>query len=193
MTIFDFLFLFVAFCSLVTLIAVAVQALRGHGKSSLRILSVYAICIAIYLGVCVATAATSDQRVLVMGEPMCYDDWCIQIDSAHRLPAPDAVTYDATFRVFSRARRVTQREKDVTVLLLDDRGNRYAPTPSPGQPPFDVQLGPGDSVSARREFRAPSGVRPIALVIAHTGFQIGWLVIGEGQSLFHKEPIVRLH
>jgi hypothetical protein len=192
MTIYDLLFLFLVLVSAIVLLTVGVKAIRGRGKSALLLLGVWAACMAVYFGICVATAAAEDQKVLPLGEPQCFDDWCIQVDGVNRSPAANATEYVATIRISSRARRVTQREKDVTVLLQDATGNRYAAAAAANEPPFDVQLGPGESVTTHREFQLPAGSQPAGMVIAHTGFQMGWLVIGEGQGMFHKEPIVRL-
>jgi hypothetical protein len=191
MTIYEPLFLLIVLVSVIVLITIAVKATSGHGKSALRVLGIWAACIAIYLGICVATAAAAPQKILQMGEPQCFDDWCIEVDSVSRVPAASPVKYVATLRVLSRAKRVTQREKSVTVYLQDANGIRYVGEASANEPPFDVQLGPGDSVTTHREFQLPANAQPAGFVIAHTGFDIGWLVIGEGQGIFHKEPMVR--
>ena len=191
MTIYDLLFLFIALLSAIVLLTAGVKAISGRGRSALRLLGVWAACIAIYFGICVVTAAAEQQKVLQFGEAQCFDDWCIQVDGVNRASGANATEYLATIRVSSRARRVTQREKAVTVMLQDAAGNRYTGAASANEPPFDVQLGPGDSVTTHREFQLPIGAQAVGAVIAHTGFQMGWLVIGEGQSMFHKEPIVR--
>jgi hypothetical protein len=191
MTIFDLLFLLIALLSVIVLLTVAVKAVLGRGKSALRLLGIWAACIAIYFGICVATAAATQQRILQFGERQCFDDWCIEVDSVSPVPGASSPAYLATIRVSSTARRVTQREKNVTVLLQDANGNRFTGASSPNEPGFDVQLGPGESATTHREFQLPAGAQPAGLVITHTGFQMGWLVIGEGQSMFHNEPLVR--
>lgn len=192
MTIYEPLFLLVALASAIILIVVAIKAIAGRGKSALRLLGIWAACMLVYFGICVATAARMQQRVLQFKEPQCFDDWCIEIDDVTHATAASQEKYDATIRIFSEAKRVTQREKSVTVMLQDASGNRFAASPAAaGEPPFDSQLAPGDSVTTHREFQVPAGVRPAGIVIVHTGFDMGWLVIREGQNIFHKEPIIK--
>lgn len=192
MTIYEPLFLLIALASVIVLISIAVKAIAGRGKSAARLLGIWAGCMLLYFGICVVSAARVQQRVLRLKEPQCFDDWCIEIDDVTHASAASQEEYDATIRIFSEAKRVTQREKSVTVMLQDASGNRFAASPAAaGEPPFDSQLGPGDSVTTHRAFQVPRGVQPAGIVIVHTGFQMGWLVIGEGQNIFHKEPIVR--
>lgn len=191
MTIYEPLFLLIALASVIVLITIAVKAVAGRGKSALRLLGIWAACIVIYFGIVVASAARAQQRVLQLKEPKCFDDWCIEVDGVTHANADNSERYAVTVRILSQAKRVTQREKSVTVMLQDADGNRFAALPAPGEPPMDTQLGPGDSVVTHRAFQMPAGVRPAGIVIVHTGFDMGWLVIGEGQNIFHKEPIVR--
>lgn len=191
MTIYEPLFLLIALISIIVLITAAVKGIGGSGKSALRLLCIWAACMLIYFGICLVVAARAPRQSLQIEEPVCFDDWCIQIDEVTHATAGNFGKFEATIRIFSEAKRVTQREKSVTVLLEDAAGNRFESLPAAaGEPRYDTQLGPGQSVTTRREFQMPVGARPAGLVIAHTGFQMGWLVIGEGQNIFHKEPII---
>lgn len=77
------------------------------------------------------------------------------------------------------------------VYLTDAKGTRFDPRPDPSDIPISVPLGPGDSVNISITFSLPAGDPPTALVIAHEGgFQMGWLMIGQGP--FRKPPIVSL-
>jgi hypothetical protein len=76
--------------------------------------------------------------------------------------------------------------------LEDDRGVRYAELPNPSDIPANVLLQAGDSVTITRSFQLPATAKIAGFVVTKSGFPIGWFVIGEGQSLFHKEAITRL-
>lgn len=190
MTIFEPLFLLIALASVIVLIIVTAEAIRGRGKSALRLLGFWAACVLVYFGICVASAARAARRVMQTKQPLCFDDWCIEIEDVSRVAAGNFDRYRATIRIFSEAKRVTQREKNVAVSLEDANGQRFEMLTAPDEPPIDTQLGPGQFVTTHREFEVPARTRPVGIVIMHTGFQIGWLVIGEGQGIFHREPIV---
>jgi hypothetical protein len=102
------------------------------------------------------------------------------------------VTYQTSIRVFSRAQRVAQRENGAVLYLEDDRGVRFAELPNPSDIPTNVLLQAGDSVTITRSFQLPATAHVAGFVVAKGGFPIGWFIIGENQSLFHKEPITRL-
>jgi hypothetical protein len=127
-----------------------------------------------------------------MGDPRCFDDWCITVENATRRPVGGRIAYLVTLRLSSTARRVSQREKSVAVYLTDDGGRRYNSTPQSADLPFDIQLGPQESVTATRTFEVPPDAQNLGLVITHEGgFPIGWFIIGY-ESWFHKPALVRL-
>ena len=192
MAIFELVFIFLFFASVITLITSAVIAFVGRSRTALRILRIYAVCLGTYLAICLLSALLTPRGVFNIGDPQCYDDWCIALDIVDKTPGSTTVAYRATIRVFSRARRVTQRENGLAVYLEDDRGNRYPPLPDASATPFSVLLQPGESVTTTRTFNVPVGAQVAGFVATHEGgFPIGWFIIGEGGSLFHKEAITR--
>ncbi len=192
MSIFDLLFLAIFFASVVTLLAAAILAIRGRGARALSILRAYGICAGIYLGVVVLTSLFWPRRVLNVGHPRCFDDWCITVENVSRTPAEGNVCYVLTLRLSSRARRVSQRENGIVVYLSDDRGRRYDSASDKSAVPFNVLLQPQESVTTARVFEVPTNARELGLVIMHKGgFPIGRFIIGS-ETWFHKPTIVRL-
>jgi len=192
MTLFDLLFIVAFLAALVTLLCAAVWGLRGRGARALAILRKLGICAAAYLATVAVTSVFWPRTVLQIGDPRCFDDWCIAVDRAGRQPGAGGDSYLVALRLSSTARRISQREKDLVVYLSDDSGGRYDPAPDPSAVPFNVQLGPQESVAATRTFHVPAGAGPLGLVIAHQGgFPIGWFIIGY-ETWFHKPTIVRL-
>ena len=58
---------------------------------------------------------------------------------------------------------------------------------------MSVQLGPQESVTAKRSFKVSADARELGLVIDHEGgFPIGWFILGY-ETWFHKPTIVRLN
>jgi hypothetical protein len=163
MTIFDLLFIALFLASVVTLLGAAALVFGGRGAWALRIFRAWAIGAAIYLGFVALTSVFWPRRVLTVGEPLCFDDWCIAVDSFTRTPGQGTITYVVPLQLSSRARRVAQRENGVVVYLSDARGRRYNPVPAGTAVPFDVRLQPEESVATARSLRSArrrAGGRP---------------------------------
>jgi hypothetical protein len=188
MTIFDLLFLGLAFVSVVTLLAAAVLAVSGNREGAGRILKTWGIGFAAYMGVVVVSSAVLPRRIAQVGEALCNDDWCLTVERADY----QAGSYRVSFRISSRALRVTQREHGVSVYLTDAAGRRYNARPDSAEIPFDVPIGPGQEMETVRAFDVPNGVMPVGLVIRQgSGFPIGWFIIGY-DTWFRKPTLVRL-
>jgi hypothetical protein len=188
MTIFDLLFLALAFSSVVTLLMTAVLALSGKGSRAAAILKTWGVCFAGYMTVVVMTSVFQPRREAAIGEALCSDDWCLAVVGAQRVPEG----YRVGLRIESRAGRVTQREYGVSVYLTDAEGRRWEPRVSAADVPFDVPIRPQQTIETARLFDLPAGVRLVGLVVRHgSGFPIGWFIIGY-ETWFRKPTIVRL-
>jgi len=195
MSVFDLLFLLALLASVVTLVVAAVSAIRGQRPRALRILRVYGACAAGYLAAGMAVSFLRPQRVIPVGEPWCFDDWCLTVEKVSRTPAMAQVSYQVGLRISSRARRVTQRAKGAWIYLIDDRGRIYPPAPDASVIPLDVLLQPGESVTTSRVFEIPSGVRRLGLVTGHGGPYCGSMdivIIGASGCLFKKPSMIRI-
>jgi len=192
MSIFDLLFIAVFLATAATLLSVAFLAIRGRGARALAILRRLCICAGAYFGIVAITSIFLPRIAMQVGERRCFDDWCIAVENASRQPAGGHVAYSVTFRLSSTARRVSQRENSLAVYMTDDRGRRYDPAPNKPDVPFNVQLGPQESVTATRVFEVPGDAHDLGVVISHEGgFPIGWFIIGY-ETWFRKPAIVRL-
>jgi hypothetical protein len=130
--------------------------------------------------------------VLQVGDPECNDDWCIAVESAKRTPMNASAHYDITLRIFSRARRVTQREMGAKdVYLVDSQWTRYDPVRTGAEVALNTLLQPGESVTTSRRFEVPADVRGIGLMVDRPSILPICLVIGECGA-FHKGTIVRM-
>jgi hypothetical protein len=187
MTIFDLIFLALVGVSLAAWLTAAAAAVSRHGRRACRVLMVWAAGFSAYMSVVAAASAVLPRRTFAIGEPECNDDWCLAVEKVERA----GPTWRVGFRISSRALRVTQREHGVSVYLTDGQGRKWAPVDSPDVP-FDVALGPGESVATARAFALPADARPVGLVIRHdTGFPIGWFIIGY-DTWFRKPALVRI-
>jgi hypothetical protein len=195
MSLFDLLFLLAFLSSFITLATVAVAAMQGRRAKARRVVTVWGICAAVYLALSLAVSYTRPQGILRVGEPWCFDDWCLVVDQVSQTPAPPQVSYNVQFRIFSRAGRATQRANGAWMYLIDERGHRYSPQADPSAVPLDVVLRPNESVSTSRVFRVPAGVHTLGLITGHGGAYCGAmsvLVIGEGGCWFNKPAMIRV-
>ena len=189
MTLFDLLFIVLFLTASGVLVSVLVAALGGHGQSAGRRLRTLALTALGYMAIVAITSLATPRAVVGIGERQCSDDWCIAVSGARAL-GDSAVA--VTFTLSSRARRVTQRERFVVAYLRDAAGRRYDAAPVTDQRPFDVPLGPGESVSTERVYRVSRGAGMLGVIVAREG-DIPFprcCIIGTG--IFHKDPIVLL-
>jgi hypothetical protein len=78
------------------------------------------------------------------------------------------------------------------VYVVDGRGDRFQAMADVSASPFNVLLGPGESVTTTRVFALPADVRDAGLVLEHGGSGPGLFIIGDDLSLLHKRTVVRL-
>jgi hypothetical protein len=187
MTLFDLLFILLFLTGLWVLVSCLVAALRGRRAQAGRRLRTLGVAVLVYMAIVAGVSLLTPRRVLAVGEDQCSDDWCIAVQGATRT-GDSALA--VTFRLASRALRVTQRERFVVVYLRDADGRRYDPDPTPGQAPFDVELGPGAFVGTQRVFHVPPHAAGLGVVVTRAG-DVPFprcCIIGTG--LFHKDPVV---
>lgn len=165
--------------------------IRGERRRCVALLRGYALGTALYFGVVVAVSLVLPGRVLRVGEPLCFDDWCITVEGAAQEASQAEARVVVSLRFSSRARRATQRERNLFVYLRDDRGLRHDPVAEAAAIPTDVLLEPMQAVITTRTFSLPHDAVVKGLAIAHEGsFPIDWFILGEGP--FRKEALVRL-
>lgn len=192
MTIFDLIFLLAVLLSAVTLVLAAIAAIRGKGARSLKILRAWGIGVVIYCTCALSVSFLTPQHIVAIGNPWCFDDWCLTVEGVKPAPVDGAVSYRVDLRLSSRARRVSQRALGAWIYLIDDAGHRYAPDSDPSAVPLDVRLGPEESVTTSRTFRVPAGVTHLGLITGHGGpyCRMEVLIIGSGGCVFNKPAMI---
>jgi len=195
MTIFELIFVLAFLASVLALVLAAIAGIRGRRTHSLRILGAWGLGALIYCACALGVALLKSQHVIAIGDPWCFDDWCLTVESVKSAPAAGAVSFRADLRISSRARRVSQRALGAWIYLIDDAGQRFPPDADPSDIPLDVRLGPGESVPTSRTFTVPAGRSHLGLITGHGGPYCGamdLLVIGSGGCLFHKPAMIRI-
>jgi hypothetical protein len=190
-TLFDLLFILLFLGAVATLIIAAVDGLRGRGRRAFVLLRRLLFGAAGYLALVYAATALTPPTVLHPGDPECDDDWCIAVDGVTRTPQPSAMRYQIALRIFSRARRVAQREALATdVYLVDSQWRRYDPIPDPSDIPLNTLLQAGESKMTRRLFDVPPDARDLSLMVGRSGWPV-CLIIGECGA-FHRGHRIQL-
>src|ERR1051326_1183401 len=115
MTVYDLLFLACVTAAVITLMMAAAAAMRGRRAHAVTILKRLGAAGAAYLLLVIFVAAAAPQRVLAIGDPWCFDDWCLTVEGVERVPAAASVAYLVSLRIFSRARGVSQRARGAWV------------------------------------------------------------------------------
>lgn len=195
MSIFDLLFIGAVVITGIFVIAVLILVVRGRWRTAARTIVGWAIFAAVYLAASVSVSYFQPQRVLAIGDPWCFDDWCLKVNNVDVMPSASRNTYDVQMRIFSRAGRVSQRAKGAWLYLVDDQGHLYRPQVAKGEVPMDVMLRPSESVATSRTFQVPAEAHSLGLITGHGGPYCGAmsvLVIGDGGCWFHKPPMIRI-
>jgi len=186
--IFDLLFLASCLMAVITLFAAGWFCLRREFGRAGRTLRNLAVSSGAYFAVLILVSLISPRRIFNPGDTQCFDDWCIGVGGFRQAGA----MYAVDLRLSSRARRVSQRENNLSVYLTDDQDMRYDPVAASSNRPFNVLLRPHESVVVSRSFLVPAQAKNVGLVIAHEGgFPIGWFIIGY-DTWFRKPAVIRI-
>ncbi len=173
---------------LCALAAALTACARRRYRRAAAILGAAAASVAVYLCVVSAVSFFSPQRILALKEKLCSDDWCVSVDSVSRSGGDVQVT----FVISSRARRAPQRERNVSVYLVDGVGHRYNPLFGASPARFDSVLQPGEERSVVASFAAPDASGGLDLVVTRASRFPGLFIIGDDLSLFHKPVVYRI-
>lgn len=186
MTIFDLLLIAVVLACVAGVVLALVQAVSGHVHSALRTCSALATGVAIYLAAICIVSLGAKQEIKALGDPDCSDDWCITPEKAHFGDSGVVVE----FRVWSRAKRVTQREYGLHPFLMDEHGQRF-PIAEVIGPAFDKEVSPDEQFTTVRSYQIPKSVSTLDLVM-RDGVGPDTFVIGASQSLLHPRTVYRI-
>jgi hypothetical protein len=192
MSIFDLLFLACLFAAAATLLTTAAAAIRRQWRRCASILKRLAMGVVAYLGLGLIVGAAAPQRILNVGDSWCFDDWCLSVENVRRTAAGPDDVYSVSLRIFSRAKRVSQRAKGAWIYIIDDLGRRFEPQPDTSAIPLDVLLEPGQEIATSRVFKIPGDAARLGLVTGHGGPYCSSPIIGEMGCVFNKPTMVRI-
>lgn len=210
MSLFDLLFVLLVLTAVGTMVVVLVHTLRGRRQRAGALLRRVAIVTVVYLVIVLGVGVLAPQRILSVGDPQCFDDWCVTIDSVSILPqlgerdpiAPAGAFYIVALHLSNGGRGRPQRASSAVIYLRDGHGRRYDVSLD-GQRAFEGEHGAaapltatvlvGRPVETVRVFDAPADAEDLGVVVRHpVGPSPGLFVIGDDFSLLHKPAIVRV-
>jgi hypothetical protein len=194
MSVFDLLFLLSVVALVIMLVALGVLILRGERRRARKILDILALYVASYCALAVVVDLLKPQRIIAVGEPWCFDDWCIQVESFTGAADGSRLRYTMQLRIFSTARRISQRAQGAWIYLIDSEGRLFTPNADSTTTPLTVRLAPEQSVNTQSNFEVPAEAHILGLVTGHGGAFCGWsvLIVGEGGCLFNRPTMIRL-
>jgi hypothetical protein len=195
MSVFDLAFILAFLASVVLLCAAIVAFLRWRWRRGVTVLRVYGIGLAIYLAIAAGVALLVPQKVLAVGSPWCFDEWCLAVTGVDRQGAGAVDVYRIALRLHRQARRKAQRANGAWNYLIDGNGTRYLPVVDPRDIPLNTLLEPDQSLETSRTFRVPVSVHSLGLITGHGGPYCGpmnLLIIGSAGCLFRKPTMIRI-
>lgn len=188
----DLVFLFLLLLAAGTFVLAAGYALRREYRRAGLVLWRLLLAAAVYMLCVITISLFGARRVVKIGAPQCFDDWCVAITAVNKEAVSEGLRYTVDLQLASRALRVPQRERYMVVYLIDNAGRRFDPVPNASEVPFGVLLQPGQSMNASRSFLLPPDAAHVSAVVTHEGgFPIEWLVAGY-DAWFRKPPIVEI-
>jgi hypothetical protein len=188
----DLVFILLFLTAVGTLLTAGFFAAAKKFERSRRFLFRLFVGAALYMLSVVVVSLVLPRRILKPGDMQCFDDWCVSVVGSKTTETNRGVDYYVDLTLFSRARRVAQRENHLAVYLTDKNGRRFDPVPDKSDVPLDVQLQPGQSIILSRRFTLPPDATDVGAVITHEGgFPIGWFILGY-DTWFRKPPLIRL-
>jgi len=205
MTLGDLIFIL---CFLGTIVAcgrIVWKLAHGRAADAKRSAAWLTVFLALYFAVLVMVSLVTPAKVVPIGEPQCFDEWCIAVLGVEKPAAiggvrAKGVFWIVTVGVSNRGGGRRQRETGAFAYLVDGYGHRFDPSPE-GQaavkregaagPPLTAFVEPGSSFASRLVFDIPSSVRELAFVKATGWFPVAF-IIGDPGSLLHRRTIVHL-
>jgi hypothetical protein len=187
----DLVFSILVALAIPILLYVANSLRAGRVRLAWRILSVYLVLIAIYTTFLLTFRLALPIRVLTTYEAQYSGDWSVAVASIRRIPHDLDEDYEIDFRLSNRGSKVLNGPRGLVVYLLAEDGRRYDASPEPADPPFDTSVNPGKSVITTRQFVLPTNLNRVELVIARTGFQFAWFIIGRSSLDGHTVVLLQ--
>lgn len=205
MTLSDLLFLVAMLSTVGATLRIAYLLLRKRRAQAGRAARRWAIFAGVYCAALLVTSMLQPRAVVALGEPRCFDEWCVAVDGATRRASIGGSRARGDYvivstRILNRGRGRRQRERDVYALLRDEHGATRRQTvdgqaalirSTGGASQLTDSIDAGASERVELVFDVPSDAQSFQFMVAHAWFPHA-LIIGDAESVFHRPAVVEL-
>lgn len=171
---------------------------RSDWPKARRGLLVIALVWTIYLAVLLTVSAVQPQRVLPLGTAQCFDEMCFTVVRAEQLQGyggrgnPGERLLRVSIEVSNRGHSGPERESLIRAYLIDPQRRHWQQLPGLGGIALTAPVPAGGSILSQPIFVVPEGISGLKLVLTHGRWQPDVLVLGAGDSLFHRPVVMQL-
>jgi hypothetical protein len=149
----------------------------------------------VYLCVVIGVSLGQRQRVVAMGEPLCFDEMCFAVTRVEEVPGflirDGRRLLRVSVQVTNKGRKA-QSDRLIRAYLMDGQGRRWEKSSGVNGVELTVRVAGGGSVVSEPVFKVAADVSGLGLVFTHGRWQPGALVIGDSDSLLHRKTMVTL-
>lgn len=177
-------------------IGISISMFLGERAKALRHLGWIFGIWAAYMAVLMATSLLQPQKTVAMGQDQCFGDICFAVTSVEEVPGflihDGSRLVRVSIRVSNRGRDKTQSDKLVQAYLVDAQGRRWEESMGISSVRLTATVPAGSSVMSEAVFKVANDASGLSLVLTHGHWQPGVFVIGDPDSLLHRQTRVPL-
>jgi len=176
-------------------IGVSVSVWRGERERVRRGVAWLMGVRVVYLCAVIGVSLGQGQRVVAMGEPQCFDEMCFAVTRVEEVPGflirDGRRLLRVSVQVTNKGRKA-QSEGLIRAYLVDGQGRRWEMSPGVNGVELTARVAGGGSVVSEPIFKVAADASGLGLVLTHGRWQPGVVVIGDSDSLLHRETVVSL-
>ncbi len=176
-------------------IGVSVSVWRGERERVRRGVAWLMGVWVVYLCAVIGVSLGQGQRVVAMGEPQCFDEMCFAVTRVEEVPGflirDGRRLLRVSVQVTNKGRKA-QSEGLIRAYLVDGQGRRWEMSPGVNGVELTARVAGGGSVVSEPIFKVAADASGLGLVLTHGRWQPGVVVIGDSDSLLHRETVVSL-
>jgi hypothetical protein len=149
----------------------------------------------VYLAVLAGVSLVERQRVVMMGEPQCFDEMCFTVVGVEEVPGflirDGRRLVRVSVRVANRGKKA-RSERLIWAYLVDAQGRQWTESVGVNGVGLTARVAGGGSVVSEPVFKVAGNATGLGLVLTRGRWQPGLLVIGDSDSLLHRPTAVSL-
>ena len=191
----ELLFYGVAGWCVIGVVGVSLSFMRGRRAEARKHASSLAVVAGIYLLVLLAVAFFQPQKVVPLGQDQCFGDMCFAVVGVEDVPSlatgDDAHVERVSVRVTNRGSSAAS-ESAIEAYLVDARGRVFEPLPGLSGNRLNGRVASRSQMLSQPMFRVPKDSAGLGFMLSHGAWQRRRLIIGDSDSLAHRQTIVSL-